>query len=358
MIKHKIIGDKSYIFKYQLIALVFIFSVILTFFYGSSIALGIENRYVLMSNNSPSSKNVTYQIGFTFSNDQTLGSVVIEACSNSPLIDINCEAPDGFSWIDSFIYSQSGVNGFSISNTTSSNQLVLALDSQEAINQGLNQQFTLNGITNPSNPGSLYFRILTYESIAGSGPITNSGGVATQINDYMAISTEVPPMLYFCIGITISGFDCASTAGSYIDFGELSPSSPSVSSSQFVVGTNADFGYAVNVYGNTMTSGNNVINNLNSPANSIAGQSQFGMNLRYNSSLDFGQELSGSGLAEVAPDYNIPDRFKFNSGDLIAFSNDVSLQNKFTTTYLVNIPSDQKPGVYATSILYTALASF
>ena len=311
-----------------------------------------------MSNNSPSSRNVTYQIGFSFSNNQTLGSVVVESCSNSPLIDINCEAPDGFSWTESFIYDQSGVEGFSISSTTSSNRLVLALSNSTAINQGVNQQFTLNGIINPSSPGSLYFRILTYESLDGTGPITNSGGVAAQINDYLVISTEVPPMLYFCIGISISGFDCASTTGSYIDFGELSSSSPSVSSSQFVVGTNADFGYAVNVYGNTMTSGNNVINNLNSPTNSIAGQPQFGMNLRYNSNLNFGQDLSGSGLAEVAPDYNIPNRFKFNSGDLIASSNDVSLQNKFTSTYLVNIPPDQKPGVYATSILYTALASF
>ena len=237
MKKIKIFEDKLFIFKYQLIVIVFIFSLILTIFYGSSLALGIENRYVFMSNNSPSSRNVTYQIGFSFSNNQTLGSVVVESCSNSPLIDINCEAPDGFSWTESFIYDQSGVEGFSISNTTSGNRLVLALSNPVAINQGVNQQFTLNGIINPSSPGSLYFRILTYESLDGTGPITNSGGVAAQINDYLVISTEVPPMLYFCIGISISGFDCASTTGSYIDFGELSSSSPSVSSSQFVVVT-------------------------------------------------------------------------------------------------------------------------
>lgn len=311
-----------------------------------------------MSNNSPAAKSVTYRVGFSIPPQTNLGSVVVEACSNSPLIDLPCTAPDGFDWSNSNLIEQEGLVNFSISPVSTSNRLVFSLDSQITVNENINQQFILNGVDNPNQSGSLYFRISTHETLDSSGNPSNWGGVATQINESMTVSTEVPPMLYFCIGISIDGFDCTSATGSYIDFGELRTDRATLASSQFVVGTNADFGYTVSTYGTTMTSGNNIIPSLSVPSFSATGEPQFGINLRFNSQLNFGQDLVGSGEAQIAPDYNLPNRFKFEDGDLIASSQDVSLENKFTTTYLVNVGSDQPPGVYSTSILYTALASF
>jgi hypothetical protein len=107
-----------------------------------------------------------------------------------------------------------------------------------------------------------------------------------------------------------------------------------------------------------MTSGNNIIQNLTLPTASFPGTPQFGMNLRANLLPAIGQDPVGLGTGVPAPDYNIPNRFIYNSGDMIASSPLTTNYNRMTVSYLVNITADQPPGVYATTITYLATVQF
>jgi hypothetical protein len=107
-----------------------------------------------------------------------------------------------------------------------------------------------------------------------------------------------------------------------------------------------------------MTSGNNTITALSSPTPSLPGISQFGINLRDNSSPQVGEEPAGPGTAAPAPDYNIPNFFTFRPGDTIASSSLSTEFNRLTVSYVANVSADQPVGVYSTTITYLAVAQF
>jgi hypothetical protein len=320
-------------------------------------ALNVYDRYIQISNSTPQANGVVYSIGFTIPSAQTMGSVVIEICDNSPLYAVACVPPNGFSWLSSSLNSESGVTGFSIDPSTTANRMVLTR-TPGPVSAGTIQRLSFNNVTNPYDSGSFYGKIFTYASTDGSGPDTDFGGVAMNLNDSMSVQTEVPPFLYFCSGITIDAFDCLTANGSYINLGELSKTGTIGATSQMVAATNADFGYNIRVSGTTLTSGINVIPNLSSPSSPLPGSSRFGINLRANSNPGSGQDVSGGGVATPTADYNTPNQYKFVNDDIIAQTPDVSLENKFTVTYMVNVSPNQAPGIYNSTLIYNILASF
>jgi hypothetical protein len=125
-----------------------------------------------------------------------------------------------------------------------------------------------------------------------------------------------------------------------------------------LLATNAANGYIIQVYGSTMTSGNNIINALASNAGSHPGSSQFGINLRANSVPPVGGDPTGPGIGQPAAGYNIPNSFRFVPDDIVASSVAPDDWRKYTASYLVNVPSDQPPGVYASTVTYVAAGSF
>ena len=166
----------------------------------------------------------------------------------------------------------------------------------------------------------------------------------------------VPPYLTFCVGVTVSS-DCTSTTGNYLSFGELSSTSTKSLASQFAVATNDPVGYVVSLSGVTMTSGNNTIDKMELPMFSNTGVSQFGINLRANTSPLIGLDKSGSGTGFVSSDFNLVDQFVFKN-DNIAFSTIPSDFNVYTISYIVNIPNEQPPGIYTSTITYIATVQF
>jgi len=118
------------------------------------------------------------------------------------------------------------------------------------------------------------------------------------------------------------------------------------------------FGYSLSINGTTMLSGTNVIPALVSNDVSRPGTSQFGVNLRNNSNPDTGLNPSGSGTASVAANYNVPDRFRFVTGEQIASSSTSDEYRKYTVSYLVNIAKNQAPGIYVSTITYLCTATF
>ncbi len=166
-------------------------------------------------------------------------------------------------------------------------------------------------------------------------------------------------MLIFCLAQEVE-YNCTDTNGVYYaEMGDLSPDSTLTAQSQMAVGTNATAGFSILAYGTPLSAGTNVISPISEPSESIPGQNQFGINLVANSEPEVGQDPEGEWAnALAAPDYSQPDKYKFVSGDEVAFSPNVSLMKKFTVSYIVNVSENLKPGVYSTTVNFIASGRF
>lgn len=319
-------------------------------------ALELSNRSVQLGSAIPSAVD-SYNFSFSVPSITNLGSIAFLFCSNSPLLSESCTPPAGLDASAAALASQSGNVGFSIDGAHSnSNTLVITRLAAPAIPTTTNYLF--NNITNPSAAGTTTFvRISTYQTTDASGPYTDNGSVAYVTASRFSIGAYVPPFLEMCVGLSVAP-NCTSLSGDSLNLNQLSASSANAGVSQFSAGTNSPSGYAVYGLGTTMTSGNNFIPSLPSATPSSPGTGQFGINLRANLLPPVGNDPVGTGIATPTANYNQPNRFTYNSGDMLAQAPQPSDYNRMTVSYLVNIPSSQAPGVYSTTITYQAVAQF
>lgn len=322
---------------------------------GQIAANTLPDRSVTVSSGQPSAVT-TQTFSFGIPTTSVVGSIVFEYCSNSPLLELPCTAPTGLDASAAALTSQLGNTGFSIDSAAgSANQIVLT----RAATPGVitSNTYAFNSITNPSTDGTAFVRISTHAATDGSGPDEDSGGVAFAVTNAFNIGAYVPPFLQLCVGIAVAP-DCSTTSGDSIDLGTLSSTRANYAQSQFAVATNDETGYIIYALGTTMTSGNNIISALSNPTASFPGTQQFGINLRSNLIPPIGQDPVGVGTGVPMANYNKPNRFVFIPGDAIASSDLTTNYNRMTVSYLVNVPSNQPAGVYATTITYTATVSF
>jgi hypothetical protein len=286
-----------------------------------------------------------------------VGSIILEYCDNSPIIYVSCTAPAGLDASAANLSSQAGNTGFSIDSADSTtNKIVLT----RPLSAGtlVPNTYVFDNITNPSTPAqTVYVRISTYASPDGSGAFIDKGAVAFAVQNIFNVNTFVPPFLKLCVGIIVAP-DCSSFSGDQVDFGVLSSVHANVGQSQFATGTNDPTGYNIYALGTTMTSGNNLIASIPNPAPSFPGTPQFGINLRANLIPAVGQGPVGLGTGVPDAAYNIPNRFTYNEGDRIASSPLGSDYNRMTVSYVVNVPKNQTPGIYSTTITYLAVVQF
>lgn len=323
---------------------------------GNSSAFILFNRTVTISTPLPSAV-ATHSFTFDIPTTSDIGSIVFEYCSNSPVFFDSCTPPAGLDVSSAVLASQFGNTGFSIDNTDgTATKIVLTRPVAPGIITS--NSYVFSNITNPSfvSP-STFVRISTHASTDGSGPWIDTGGVGFAIQSVFNVGAYVPPFLQLCVGITVSP-DCSAISGDSINLGILSSTRANFAQSQFATATNDPTGYNIFALGNTMTSGSNVINSLASPSPSFPGTAQFGINLRANLIPPIGQDPVGLGTAAPTADYNLPNRFTFIPGDNIASSTINTNYNRMTVSYLVNVPSNQAPGIYATTITYLAVVQF
>ncbi|HWB38914.1 MAG TPA: hypothetical protein VG604_01615 [Candidatus Saccharimonadales bacterium] len=299
----------------------------------------------------------SYQLSFSVVTAGMLGSVVAEFCSNDPLVGTPCTVPPGLDVSQAVIAQQNGLTGFTVSNASTTNKLILTR-TPAAASPGA-AYYKLNHVVNPNSAGSYYVRLYTYATDDASGPASDYGGIAFEIsNSKVTITAEVPPYLIFCTGVTISGNNCANASGDFIDLGNLSPSHSSTGTSQMLVTTNAAGGYSVTSGGTTLSSGNNEIKALASGDLSRPGTAQFGLNLTSNSAPSVGHNPAGPGTGQPVSGYNQSNTFRFGDGDIIVANPKPDNTRVYTVSYLANVPSTQPPGVYVTTLTYVCLADF
>jgi hypothetical protein len=314
----------------------------------------LTNRRIIID--TPVASAITgYNISFNISTPAILGSIQFEFC-DSPLMSLPCIPPPGMRIDNSVLSSQSGEVGFSIDPSSTDNKAILTRLASASLAVPVSYGFT--SVTNPSTPNTTtYVRISTYASTDASGMITEGGAAAFSTSGIFGTTAYVPPLLYFCAGITVAA-NCSSTSGDSADFGELKDNQVASLSSQFAAATNDPTGYAIYALGTTMMSGNNILQRMATPNQSIAGLNQFGINLRINNNPSVGHDISGLGSGSIMPNYNTPDLYMFEPGAMVARATQATDYNVYTSTYITNISVNQPVGVYTTTITYLAVAQF
>ena len=326
-------------------------------FYAQKVeAAQLGSRTLQLSNSLAGSTNVTYHVSIQLTTVQTLGSIQFEFCSNSTIPSDPCTVPNGFDASNVNFSQETGVGGFVVSNNSTANDIIITRPPAPTL--AVVATFQFDNITNPGDVGSYYLRVLTYPTNDATGPYTDNGGMAFAINPAVSVSVKVPPYLLFCTGNTITGTDCSTANGDFLDLGALTTTHTGNGHSQMVIATNAQNGYSISVNGGTLTSGNNTIPPLTSGATSQTGVSQFGINLRANSNPSVGEDPSGPGIGAPTANYNQPNIYTYNNGDMVATAPGVTDYRKYTVSYIVNISKQQPAGIYASTFTYVALSNF
>lgn len=313
------------------------------------------DRAVLLYDPAPG-VTTKYGVSFTYNTvSQPVGSVDLLFCYN-PIPTDPCNAPAGLDVSHAVLTSQTGEMGYSLV-VKSANHLVLTR-TPSAVGP-TPSTYTFSNIVNPTDKRSFAIRLSDYTSTDASGTALDVGSVVTVVNDSISISTQVPPMMYFCVAQQVS-MDCTQQAGgNYSDMGQLSSSRTLTATSQMAAGTNASSGYTITANGPTMQAGTSVITPLASPTLSAPGNNQFGINLTSNTAPHVGDDPDGSfPNAVVAPGYSTPNKYKYQDGDIVAEAPNVSLVRRFTVSYIVNVPPNLRAGVYTTTINYICTGRF
>lgn len=342
--------------KHRLMTVLVLLISLLAFnLHSSTLAASLLSRKVT-TGSSTAGATTFHNYDFTLASAGSLGSIVFEYCSNTPFFSDSCLPPAGLDLSGANLSSQSGEENFSIHNSSTTNKLVIGrtVDVSLAL-QAVSYRFD-NVVNNTDEGQPVFVRISTYQSDNGAGARVDEGAVVFTTARNVRVEGYVPPYLTFCTGIEVA-VDCASSRGNFIDLGELDFDKAKTGSSQYAGATNDPGGYSTTLLGTTMASGTNTIPALSQPDASKAGVSQFGINLRANTSPAVGANRSGSGSAQIVNGYGTPNRFKF-ANQVISRSAESTEFNRFTVTYLVNVSRSQSPGIYASTFTYLAVAAF
>jgi hypothetical protein len=232
----------------------------------------VSGRSIKMSTAASGASNVAYQVNFTTVTDnQTIGSVVVEFCDNSPIIGDSCTHGSGFlntNFASISISNNVGnITGLSVDATNSSvNRLVLTRTAGTVANGAVSLTLgngTSNGITNPATTDiTFYARIMTFTNTTGTPPsadennATDAGGVALSTSSTLRVTAKVQESLIFCVYTDV---DCA-TGGTAVTLGDengvlASNSTTYTANANFDIASNAVSGVAVRVKGDVLKSG-------------------------------------------------------------------------------------------------------
>lgn len=302
----------------------------------------------------------TWAFTFTPSVTTALNGMAFEVC-DAP--SGSCVAPNGWtnagSAFGSLTYDGDGQGGWTLDNASG---FLRIKNNSSAVTVDGPVVATFNTVTNPDTINeTFYVRIITYTGDEFTGAL-DSGVVAASTTQQITLTGTMDEALMFCVGTSITDEDCGTITGSSINLGNFSPSAASSGTSVMAASTNGLSGYAITVNGSTLTcgscSGSPTIAALGSQTASSTGSAQFGLNLKDNATPNVGAEKTGGGSAAATANYGTADQFRFVSGDSVASAAGPTNANKFTVSYLVNVPGVQAAGIYTATMTYIATATY
>lgn len=161
-------------------------------------AAQLSERSIALSSSSKAATNVEYNVSFTAT--KTAAAVVLDFCSNTPLLGEACTKPAGLVLTGAASAGSTDVVADDVNGD-------LTID--RAITTGANN-FTVTGITNPNTAETMYVRIITFGTAADAdgytsvapgdqSKIADSGSVAVAITNTVGVSGSVLETLTFCV---------------------------------------------------------------------------------------------------------------------------------------------------------------
>jgi hypothetical protein len=280
-------------------------------------------------------------VTFTTATAGYIQGVIVDFCSNDPIIADSCTAPTGFSANGvtlttppgTFSGTQTGLTWAVASADT--NRTVELTTTGTAAGGGIPGStvfsFVVGHIQNPTTLGTFYARIMTFAvQAAGSAGsagywVTNfgssgnsssgaidAGGIALSTVQSITVNAKVQEQLTFCVGTTTVPSDntgatpitTCTFSGSTVNLGNtedvLSTTGPYVDvSTQYLIQTNAANSAAIVLQGQTLQSGGQSIAAMgaNPGALDSNGTSQFGLctyEAAGSSNLTFTNETGGA----------------------------------------------------------------
>ncbi|HSX52823.1 MAG TPA: hypothetical protein VLF90_00410 [Patescibacteria group bacterium] len=294
---------------------------------------------------SVASASTTYTFTFTLPSATVLQSFEAVACTTA---SGSCSTPSGFSSSSSTLPSQptnlGDASGWTV-NTSTSGKLRLKKTGNSAAPTG-SQTVVWGAVTNPSATNATFFMRLTSYSDDAWTTAVDTGTVASSTAGQITVTASVDETLTFTL------------SSATVALGSLTTSTTGSGTSTMSAATNAASGYAITVNGTTLTSGSNTITALASQTASTQGNSQFGINLKANTTPSVGSNVSGGGSGTATSNYNTADQFRFVSGDSVASASAPTNSNTYTVSYIANIAGATLPGSYTTTLTYIATATF
>lgn len=330
---------------------------------------------IQMSTSAPSATSATYTIKFTTATTSNIQGVVIDFCSNSPILGTSCTAPSGMT-VGSTIGTIVGLNPTSgWAGAVSGGKLTLTNASGASVTSGTAVTIPISGFTNPSTTGTFYARIVTYATntaanaytSASPGTHVDDSGVALSTTTSIQVSATVAESLTFCVSAAAPGNGCTSTTTPSIELGHGTPvildtSAVDTATVYFQLSTNASGATAVNMKGSSanLTSGSNTIPATGATAATItAGTAAFGMRSSggtggtgtvtatapYNSGSQYGMDDTGSGVTATY-------------GDQIASASGAILNVNTPLVFAATAGATTPAGIYTASYSLIATSSY
>lgn len=263
-------NQKTRQIPYLLVLVVFIFALWNMAIPGIAQGYGLlTGRSIQLSSTASGATNTAYKVDFTTTtNNQTVGSVVVKFCSNSPILGDACAVPTGFDVNKATLTLNNvsgNITGLTIDTLNSTaNKVVLTRTAGPVANGAVS--FTLgngttNGITNPTNMNTTFYaRIMTFATTDGSGNEStdsgDAGGIAMSTASQLNVTAKVQEALSFCV---YTGLTCVD-GGSAVALGDengvlASTTTTYTSTAKFDVSSNAVSGVSVRLKGDTLKSG-------------------------------------------------------------------------------------------------------
>jgi len=297
----------------------------------------------------------------------------------------SCTTPN--SWantgaaLTSLTYNGSSQAGWTVDNTGAGGAQFIGIKNNSSATATANPiVVTFSSVTNPDTNNETFFaRIATFTGDDFTTQL-DTGVVAASTAEQIDLTGTMPESLVFCTGAAVSltgGLpDCSTATAGSVSFNQLfSPIDTAWTISQMAASTNASTGYIITVIGATMTSGGNTIGAIGGTAeDAILAKpgGQFGLNLVANTttpsitgSEDENPDSNGTNYrGQPSAPFATPDNFAFqaNTTQQVAASDDATLgptdAQRFTVSYIVNVPGSQAAGTYTTTLTYICTPTF
>ncbi len=374
-------------FAYVASAMVLALLPMLSLTQQSASAGQVTVRSIELSNsaNTASAATTSYLVKFTTTSTYTGRGIVIDFCSNSPIIgDTTCTAPTGFTVGGSPTITTNSApmntQTWTAASANSGRTLLRTQATGVSFTNSTIADFTINNVQNPTSAvGTFYARIYTYSATAGATSYTvanpdtgathvDEGGIALSTAAQITVTAKVQETLTFCVYTT--GANCAggTVAGMVLgdSFGVLSSTTTAYLTStnatspltaKLGIASNATTGVTVRAKASgTLTSGANTIAATGSGAgtctadSSSAAVEQFGLSATAGSghTVDAGYACSAGNHSfdstNLAVTYGDP--VVTTAGPTTEAATTVDFEGKSSTT--------TKSGVYTSTFTFIA----